>query len=175
MTDWRRLIGELILIKQAMADVDARGLWEYRLPTLAASESDLAKVEGAIGEPLDPSYRSFLSYASGWPAFVMDIDLFGVRDLLGGSRFSHAMMLLDFVDDRVLKSTRVNRADLLPIAASQAQPVLMALTRRSSTTPGMVIWYHGDEVDRYQNFGEFFLSMVEYNRLELQALREELA
>jgi hypothetical protein len=46
------------------------------------------------------------------------------------------------------------------------------MTRRSSPSPGTVVWLAGTEVDRFPSFERFFLAMIDYNRLELQKLQE---
>jgi hypothetical protein len=139
---------------------------------LAASEAQLAEVEAKIGEDLDPFYRQFLSYADGWPAFFQTVDLFGASDLLGGPRFQHAAEILGFVEDSVLDRAGVRRDDLLPIAASPVDLDLCVMTRRAAMSPGTVIWLAGSEIDRFPSFDDYFAAMVDYNRLELQKLRE---
>ncbi len=42
---------------------------------------------------------------------------------------------------------------------------LDAMTRPTSRSPGIVIWLAGEEIDRYPNFTEYFLAMIENNRL----------
>jgi hypothetical protein len=39
--------------------------------------------------------------------------------------------------------------------------------------PGVVIWFAGEEIDRFFDFDEFFLAMVEYNRRELEDMKEQ--
>jgi hypothetical protein len=170
-TNWKERIVQLVLVKQAIQEADKSGLWEYRLPAVAATLGQLAAVEAAIGGPLDPSYRTFLENAGGWPAFWQTVDLFGPEDLVGGPRFQHALEMLRLVEDSVLESGGLHREALLPIAASPVDLDLFVMTRRSSPSPGQVIWLAGSEVDRWPNFDEFYLAMVDYNRLELQHLK----
>lgn len=167
---WKQRIGELILIKQRIADVDREGIWPHKLPRVAATESQLREVERHLGEPLDPDHRTFLKCAGGWPAFFQTVDLFGPEELLGRERFRHAMEMLSYVEEDVLKASRVRREQVLPIAASAVDLDLFVMTRRSSPQPGIVIWFAGSEVDRFPSFDEFFLAMMDYNRHEIQAL-----
>jgi hypothetical protein len=169
--DWKKRIVELLYIKQTIADLDSRGLWQYRLPGLAAREEKLEAVERHLGEPLDPRYREFLRYAGGWPAFYQTVDLFGPDDLLGGDRFRHATEMLGYVEDRVLRSAGVSKASLLPIAASPVDLDLFVMPRMLAPQPGTVIWLAGDVVDRFPSFDEYFLAMMDYNRAEVEALR----
>ncbi|MGH9139338.1 MAG: SMI1/KNR4 family protein [Acidimicrobiales bacterium] len=169
--NWRERIVELGVVKQTIDELDTTGLWEYRLPGVAATAAQLEAVEDALGEPFDPSYRTFLEHAGGWPAFWQTVDLFGPDDLLGGERFKHACEMLSYVEDNVLDDGGLRRSGLLPIAASPVDLDLFVMTRRSSPSPGGVVWLAGAEVDRWSSFDEFFLAMVDYNRLELQQLQ----
>ena len=169
--EWRDRIAEMAIIKQAVAEADNEGLWEYRLPHVGATASQLRAVEEHLGEPLDPSYREFLECAGGWPAFLQTVDLFGPEELLGNERFRHAQEMVGYIEDEVLKKSPVRKEDLLPIAASPVDRHLFVMTRKSASKPGVVIWFDGDEVDRFPSFDEFFLAMMDYNREEIQALR----
>jgi len=169
--DWKQRIVDLVLVKQKLAEVDTRGLWEHRLPAVAATEAKLRTVEAHIGEALDPSYRAFLLHADGWPAFYQTIDLFGSDDLMGGPRFEHAVEMLNYVEDEVFIVSGLVRGDLLPIAASQADLDLFVIARGSATRPGVVVWLAGYEIDRFPSFDEYMLAMVDYNRLEVQNLQ----
>src|SRR5712691_1002737 len=169
--EWRDRIAEMAIIKQAVAEADNEGLWEYRLPHVGATESQLRAVEQHLGEPLDPSYREFLECAGGWPAFLQTVDLFGPEELLGNERFRHAQEMVGYLEDEALKKSPVRKEDLLPIAASPVDRHLFVMTRKSASKPGVVIWFDGSEVDRFPSFDEFFLAMMDYNREEIQALR----
>ncbi len=167
-TTWPQRIVDLLLIKQNIAELDRDGLWEYRFPAVGATNARLESVEARLKESLDPSYRAFLAHADGWPAFHQTVDLFGSEDLLGGPRFTQAAATLRYVEDDVLREGRLRRADLLPIAASPVDRDLFVLTKRASKQPGVVVWLAGSEIDRFSTFDEFFLAMVQYNRLELR-------
>lgn len=171
MTDWKKRIVELVLVKQKLAELDAEGLWEHRLPAVAATEAKLRDVETHLGEALDPAYRAFLLRADGWPAFYQSVDLFGSGDLMGGDRFRHAVEMLSYVENAVLAAGQLRRDELLPIAASSVDLDLFVMTRRRATQPGSVIWLAGSEIDRFPSFDEYFLAMMDYNRLEVQHLR----
>jgi hypothetical protein len=124
-----------------------------------------------LGEGLDPAYRAFLLHGDGWPAFYQTVDLFGSEDLMGSERFDHAAEMLSYVDEAVLAAGALRRDELLPIAASPVDLDLFVITRRSAPQPGMVVWLAGSEVDRFPTFDEYFLAMVDYNRLEVQHLQ----
>ena len=67
MIDWRPHIVEMVLIKQADAEADTHGLWEHRLPAVAATEEKFQRPSRRSGS-LDEKYRDFLRFANGWPA-----------------------------------------------------------------------------------------------------------
>jgi len=167
---WKQRIVDLVAVKQQLADLDARGLWQYCLPHVAATEASLVEVGRQIGEPLDASYREFLMHADGWPAFYQTVDLFGSDDLLGGPKFEHATEMMSYVESEVLAAGGLQRDELLPIAASPVDLDLFVMTRRSAVEPGVVIWLAGSEVDRFPTFEEYYLAMVDYNRLEVRRL-----
>jgi hypothetical protein len=170
--DWKSRIVTLVQIKQLMADLDEKGLWQYKLPGVAATEEGLRAVEMQLGEPLDSRYRDFLRCADGWPAFHQTVDLFGHRDLLGSMAFRHAMQMLDAIEEEVLVASRLRREDLLPIAATPVDLDLFVITRASAPQPGLVMWFAGYEIDRFPSFDEYFLAMMDYNRLEVKALQQ---
>jgi hypothetical protein len=174
LIDWRRLIVQMVGVKQEVAQVDREHLWQFRLPAVAANERDIGGAEAALGESIDPQYRSFLKYANGWPSFYQTVDLFGTADLTG-SRYGHALEMLDNLEDAILDRSKIGRQDVIPIAATAVDLDLFVMTRMSSPKPGQVIWFAGQEIDRYENFGEFYLAMLECNRRELFDLRKRWA
>lgn len=168
---WPERLVQMALIRQAIDDLDRGRLWEYRLPRAAATEEQLRDVEKALGEPLDPAYRRFLSFAAGWPAFYQMVDLFGPEELLEGPRRRAAAERLGHIETSVLKAAEVRREELLPIAVSRDDLDLFVIARRSAKTPGEVLWLAGDLIDRYVTFDDYFLAMMDYNRRELERLR----
>ncbi|MBS2019765.1 MAG: SMI1/KNR4 family protein [Deltaproteobacteria bacterium] len=178
--NWKARIGDLVLVKHAVAQLDRSGLWSYRLPELAASEAQLERVEGAIGEPIDLSYRAFLSCAGGWRAIYLAVDLFGPAEYLGSDaesrgRWERANERLGNLDRLgMLRADGLSTADLLPIAVSANDADIFVLGRYSSIVRGQVLWFAEDPVDRFASFEDYFLAMIEYNRLDLRDERERL-
>jgi hypothetical protein len=151
-----------------MEKLDKEGLWEYYLPEAAASEEVLIRTERQLGFSLDSQYREFLKYANGWKAFYQSVDLFGTDELVDSPDMDYAISILDAIEETVLESSGVERDQLLPIAATKIDKDLFVITKPNSSNPGMVIWFAGDEIDRFESFTEFFLSMIDYNREELK-------
>ena len=59
---------------------------------------------------------------------------------------------------------------ILPIAATPIDLDLFVMARRSTSCPGTVIWLAGREIDRFPDFREYFLAMMDYNRQEVREL-----
>lgn len=157
-------------IKSEVAKVDREKLWPYALPRAAAAPAQIAAAEAELGLALDPQYREFLSYADGWPAFFHRIDLFGTSELCGNERMQHAREMLTYLEPNVLQTARVQRADLLPIAATTRDLDLFVMTRSADNRPAPVIWFAAYEIQRFDSFQEYFLAMQDYNRREVSAL-----
>lgn len=81
---------------------------------------------------------------------------------------NYANTILDAIEDSVLESSGFLRDQLLPIAATSTDKDLFVITKPASPNPGIVIWFAGDEIDRFESFTEFFLAMIDYNREELK-------
>lgn len=165
--NWPQEIVKLVYVKQALAEVDTRKLWPHHLPAVAATAVQIEAAEAALGTELDSKYVDFLRHANGWRGFYQTVDLFGTDDLLGSERMLAAKGMLGAIDDGVISVTKNRREDLLPIAATPLDRDLFVLTSPHSAAPGEVLWLAGELIDRFTNFDEFFLAMVDYNRLEV--------
>jgi hypothetical protein len=168
--DWRADIVSMVRIKQAISEADAEGIWEFHLPRVAADAAALSSVEALLGVQLDPGYRSFLSYADGWPSFFQSVDLFGVADLAHGPRMDIAQELLTNLEPIALRASGLGGAQLIPIAATTVDLDLFVMPVTDGRQQPSVVWFAGYEIDRFETFHDFFLAMIEYNRRELTAL-----
>ncbi len=171
--DWRQRIVELVFVKQRIQELDRDSLWEHRLPRIAATEEQILECESHIGERLPDSYRSFLKFAGGWPAFYQAVDLFGPDDLYGGPRYLRAEKMLEDIAQDALTASGVSRRDLIPIAATPVDLDIFVLTRRATETPGVVLWFASREIDRFSDFTQFFTAMIDCNREEIVDLQNE--
>lgn len=170
--DFRVAIAQAWQVKQEMMGLDERKIWPYHLPELAATDQDISAVEACLGHRLDPRYRAFLLCANGWKAIYQTVDLFGTPDLVGGSRKQCAEMNLGLLPQGVLRGSGTSRSQLLPIAVTQHDRDLFAITRPQAAMPGVVIWFAGEEIDRFPTFDDFFLAMIEYNRVAVRRFRD---
>jgi hypothetical protein len=172
MDDWRKQISIAHLVKQRVAQLDVLGLWSHHLPEIAASPEEIAQTELVLGEPLDEKFRRFLCFANGWQNFYHSVDLFGTKDLFNGPRNKRAQEILQTLEplDRICGAMRT---DVMPIAVSQNSIDVFVIGRHGVPMSGTVIWLAGQEIDRYSDFDEFFLAMVDYNRDDATALERQ--
>lgn len=169
--DWKNEIAAAWQVKQAIMEADKNRVWTYHLPNVAATEDQILSAEKQLGYQLDERYRSFLKFANGWEGFVQTIDLFGTEDLIAGQRKETGEFIFSCLEDSVLKKSGVRRDELLVIGATSRHSDLFVITLPNSLAPGTVIWFASEEIQRFSSFDEFFLAMVDYNRLDLNALR----
>jgi len=169
--DWKRELVIAHLVKQKVAEVDEHGLWENTLPEVAASEEELRLLEARLGYKPDQKYREFLQHANGWQCFVNNIDIFGVNDFTGGAKADRATRLIDALEP-LDQLCGYDRADLLPVAVSSDDIDVMLMTRPHAAAPGTVFWFAGGLIETYPAFDEWFLAMVDCNRLNFQRLVE---
>lgn len=60
------------------------------------------------------------------------------------------------------------KEDLLPIAIDEAGRVFFILAPSARGGPGAVIWFAGQEVERYASFHNFLRSILQYNIDDLE-------
>jgi hypothetical protein len=164
---WTEEIAKLVYIKQVLADLDLKKLWPHHLPSVAATPAQIDAAEKALGYPLDSKYMQFLLHANGWRGFYQTVDLFGTDDLLGSARMGQAHELLHAIDDRAIAASGHRRSELQPIAATSVDRDIFFMTSSQGNNPGEVLWFAGELIDRFPNFEEFFLAMMDYNRAEV--------
>jgi hypothetical protein len=171
--DWKKEIAIMVIVKQELMKFDITNLWPHHLPEVAANEEQILLVENGLGQRLDDNYRDFLKYANGWKGFLQTIDLFGTKELFNSPMMDYANRVLNVIDDNVLEASGFKRDELLPIAATSSDRDLFVISSSQSSCPGIVIWFAGEEIDRFTNFDEFFLAMVDYNREEIDNLKAD--
>jgi hypothetical protein len=175
IADFQTTIGAALLVKEQIARLDKKKIWPYFLPEVAATDEQIIKAERHLGHSLNDRYKAFLKCANGWKCFYQTVDLFGTEDLVSGPRNDTGEFMLGLLDDDVLRKSGVEREDLLPLAATRFDKDLFVLVRPSSSCAGTVLWFAGEEIDRFLSFDDYFNAMIEYNRQELTDLEREHA
>lgn len=69
---------------------------------------------------------------------------------------------------------RLDQKNLLPVATGTHNVDTFVLIKHGNPNAGTAVWLSGDEIDRFPSFHEFYLSMLDSNRLEVKTLKEEL-
>jgi SMI1-KNR4 cell-wall len=170
--DWKTEIAIAWLVQKRTQQLDHDRLWDYHRPRVAASDSEITGAESILGHRLDSQYRTFLTHANGWPDFYHSVDLFGTGELCGGSLLNCANDMLREYPGEVWRELKLAPDDVFPIAKSKDDIDLFVIVRPSHTRSGEVVWLAGSHVETFATFDQFFLSMVDYNRLRLTRLEE---
>jgi len=156
------------MVKQALASVDEEKLFPFNLPALAATDESIQAAESVLKIKLDGKYIEFLRFANGWPGLIHSVDLFGTDDLIGSEKMIAARAMVSYLDDSVITSVGYHRDGLLPIAAAQSDKDIFAMALPSTGKAGEVLWFAGELVEKFVDFNEFYLAMVDYNRADLE-------
>ena len=132
---WPNYIGWGAMINQARMEADWKGLWDYAIPHLHATEENVARTEAQLGFRLPESYRGFLLAADGWPYFFQDMTIFSTSDLLGGDLHKAGQTQLE-LDECVeaMAAESVIATDHIPMAAS-LESIDVALMGRAGSPP----------------------------------------
>jgi len=173
--NWPQEIVKMVLVKQALAEADVEEMYPHHLPKVAATPAQLAKAEARLGFQLDPQYADFLRHADGWEGFTQTVDLFGTAELIGNEKMEQALQTFDELDDFAFSAAGISRDDVYPIAATVVDMDIFLLGKPGTPIAGQVLWFAGAEIERYENFDEYFLATVDYVRDDLATLQEEQA
>jgi hypothetical protein len=159
--DWKALIVKMSYWKQLINDNDREGAIPWHLPKIAATEGEVLRAESDSNIKLPEEYKSFLCCANGWAGFYISTDLFGVDELINAYAADPLPMpeVREFIETIDLDAQHV-----IPIGASRFdQDVFLLVSPSSPVAPNHVIWWAGEEVERYVTFEEFFNAMIAYN------------
>jgi len=170
---WPELLGAMISYRERLDRLSPDKGQPYTVPRVKASEDELVAYEAEVGESLPPAYRDFLHHADGWPGFYFRADLFGLSELRGGGNFAAARETLRIYDEQgVLDGLGIAVADIIPICAGPLDmgSTLFLLGRTGRPYAGQVFWLDGEVIDRYDDFREFVLAMLEYLRADVEKL-----
>jgi hypothetical protein len=170
--DWKKEIVIAAIVSSEISKRDTKGMWQQQFPEVAATSEQLRQAEERLGMPWDEKYKRFLQFANGWRHFHLHSDIFGTEEIGQGKRWNYAIDLLTYLEDIALESSKISRSDVFPIGVDENSIVLYLLGKSDTTVAGQVFWFQGYEIERYPNFDEFYLAMVDYNRLLVQELIE---
>ena len=171
---WPDYIGWGWMIVQARMEADWTGLWDYAMPNPKASEETVARAEARLGFRLPESYRGFLLAADGWPCFFQDMTIFSTSDLLGGELHKAGQTQLE-LDECIeaMAAGGVIAADHFPVAASLESIDVALMGKPGTPAAGTVSWVRGEVIERYDDFLDYYLSMMELSKQETESIRRK--
>ena len=171
---WPNYIGWGAMINQARMEADWKGLWDYAIPHLHATEETVARAEAQLGFRLPESYRGFLLASNGWPYFFQDMTIFSTSELLGGDLHKAGQTQLELEECvEAMAAGGVIAADHFTVVASRESIEIALLGRPGTPAEGTVSWVRGEVMQRYDDFLDYYLSMMELNKLDTADLRRD--
>jgi sulfatase maturation enzyme AslB (radical SAM superfamily) len=167
--DWKLMITKMVMVKSQISEADKDKIWPYNFPKVAATDADVQKLKETVKDEIPQNYIDFLKTANGWKAFFQFNDLLGTSDLLN-SQYKDILQQ-EFYELEEAYIDGVSKEDLLPIAVNPFDRDLFFIVLSKGKLFGQVIWFAGEEVERFKDFQEFFASMLAYNERELCKLK----
>jgi len=169
---WPVEIARLYKVKEAIAALDADGIYKFSAPRLAASDIDIQRLKTSIPVQWDKSYLGFLRFANGWPHFLQNTYLFGTEDFAGDlyRQIAESLRFRLPMNSERFKFVWTEQ-NCLPIGGSLLDNSIFVIERKHQGA--RVAWLNTDEVDGYIGFEDFFIAMIEYNKQVQSGLNEE--
>ena len=171
---WPDYIGWGWMIVQARMEADWKGIWNYAVPHVHATEETVASTEAQLGFRLPESYCGFLLASNGWPYFYLDMTAFSTSDLLGGELHEAGQTQLE-LDECIeaMAAGGVIAADHFPVAASLESIDVALMGKPGTPAAGTVSWVRGEVIERYDDFLDYYLSMMELSKQETESIRRK--
>ena len=172
---WPNYIGWGAMINQARMEADWKGLWDYAIPHLHATKDAVASTEAQLGFRLPESYRNFLLASNGWPCFFQNMSILSTSDLLSGELHKASQTQLELEECvEAMAADGVIATDHFPVAASLVQTDVALMGKPGTPAEGTVSWVrNGEVIERYDDFLDYYLSMMELNKLDTADLKKD--
>ena len=172
---WPNYIGWGWMIIQARMEADWKGLWDYAIPHLHATEDAVASTEAQLGFRLPESYRGFLLASNGWPYFFQNMSILSTSDLLSGELHKASQTQLELEECvEAMAADGVIATDHFPVAASLESIDVALMGKPGTPAAGTVSWVrNGEVIERYDDFLDYYLSMMELNKLDTADLKKD--
>ncbi len=167
--DWKLLITKMVMVKSQISEADKDKIWPYNFPRVAASDLEIKEFKATIKKDIPDDYLSFLRAANGWKTFFQFNDLLGTRDLITNEYKEILDQEFYSLPEAVIDG--VAKSELLPIAVNLFDRDIFFIILSKGELYGKVIWFAGEEIERFSDFQEFFTSMIAYNERELRKLK----
>lgn len=138
------------------------------MPNPKASEKTVARAKTRLGFRLPESYRGFLLAADGWSCFFQDMMIFSTSDPLGGELHKAGQIQLELEECvKVTAAGGVIAADHFTVVASRESIEITLMEKPGTPAEGTVSWVRGEVMQRYDDFLDYYLSMMELNKLDI--------
>lgn len=162
MDRYIELFEHMQMIRSKIKAADRKSIYEYDAPNEPATEDQLENWEHDNNLIIPPSYRDFLLNANGWKNIIQAVELFSIDDL----SFDESNQYIEFLSFSIDNlSDYGNKAFLLPIGANhESYDLYVMVLDSNSEYCGQVIWVAGEEVERYDDFEHFFISLINGNK-----------
>ena len=171
---WPDYIGWGWMVVQQRMEADWKGIWNYALPHVHATEETVTSTEAQLGFRLPDSYRGFLLASNGWSYFYLDMTAFSTSDLLGGELHEAGQTQLELEECvEAMAADGVIAADHFPVAASLESIDVALMGKPGTPAAGTVSWVRGEVIERYDDFLDYYLSMMELSKQETESIRRK--
>ena len=165
--DYLNWIQKMVTVRDEMRSLDSEKLYRYYPPNKGCSAEDIFQVENRLKITMDSQYAKFLKCADGWREFFASISLMGTRELISGPDMEMAKELLKIVHP-LNPQLGFAEDELLPIAVDEVGACFFVITPPINGENGEVIWFAGQEVERYDSFDRFLSAILQYNIDDLE-------
>ena len=165
--DYSNWIKRMLAVRNEMRILDSEKLYRYYPPNKCCSAEDILQVEAQLKITLDKQYADFLKCADGWREFFASISLLGTQELISSPDMDMAEDLLKTVYP-LNPQLEFAMEDLLPIAVDEVGSSFFVITPPINGRNGTVIWFVGQEVERYDSFDSFLSAILQYNIDDLE-------
>jgi hypothetical protein len=167
MYDWKLAIVMNFWQRQQAEIWKSGHVFPMGAPKVRASNEAIAQAELATAFRFPEDYKDFLRHADGWPAFCENMDLFGTPDYLSGE--ANRLLERHAAAIQFMHGLGFGRDDYIAVGgARKGQNLFLLLSADNPRSPGEVIWYNDEQLDRCPSFSEFFSSMIAFNELLAQ-------
>lgn len=160
--NWIKEIAIAQYVNEKIRERDTDSVWLFSFPDVAADTSQIEEFRKSQ-RTVPIVFLDFLSCANGWSNFYQAVRILGTNDF-GGPLESRAQKLISTLD----LDGFIGR-ELIPVAVSTNDIDVFFMERQGEK----VFWYAGQPVDDFASFAEWFLAMVDYNRLEYERLKKD--
>ncbi len=159
--NWIKEIAIAQFVNEKIREQDTDSIWHFSYPNIAATPLQIEAFQISQGA-MPAMFLNFLSYANGWSNFYQAVRILSTHDF-GGPFGARAQELISTLDINDFKGRT-----FIPVAVSENDIDVFFMEPDGEK----VFWFAGQPVEVFESFAEWFLAMVDYNRLEYERLKK---